>query len=152
DKDAAVRSAAIVALGDLRAAEVIPALVRAAGEKATEFDAVGALVKMPDVRALSAYLTGLQSKNADLRKGAREAVAAIREQAAPVLEELAKRNEMPAAVVPELRAVYETHAPVVRWKLIGPFPNDGKAHPPEKELKFDAVYKGAGGDVRWREQ
>jgi putative heme-binding domain-containing protein len=106
---------------------------------------------MPDVRALSAYLTGLQSKNADLRKACREAVAAIRDQATPLLEELAKRNEVPAAVVPELRTVYTSYVPVLRWKLIGPFLNDGSAHPPEKERKFDAVYKGAGADVKWRD-
>jgi putative heme-binding domain-containing protein len=151
DRDMAVQGAAIVALGDLKATEAVPALVRAAGERATEFDAIAALVKMPDVRALSAYLTGLQSKNADLRQAARQAVAAIREQAAPVLEELAKRNEVPTAVVPELRTVYTSYAPVLRWKLIGPFPNDGKAHPPEKELKFDAAYKGAAAEVKWRE-
>src|SRR5581483_7605666 len=67
DKDATVQSAAIQALGNLKATAAIPALVKAAGETATEFDAITALTKMPDVRALSAYLSGLTSKNADLR-------------------------------------------------------------------------------------
>src|SRR5262249_28156655 len=52
-------------------------------------------------------------------------------------------------LLPELRAVYASHAPVLSWRLIGPFVA-GKAHPPEKELKADAVYKGVGKEVRWR--
>ncbi len=34
--------------------------------------------------------------------------------------------------------------------MIGPFPENGKAHPPETELKFDAKYQGAGKQVAWR--
>ncbi|HYT91989.1 MAG TPA: HEAT repeat domain-containing protein, partial [Gemmataceae bacterium] len=151
DKDAAVRSTAIQALGMLKATVAIPALVKAAGESATQFDAVTALAKMPDLRALSAYLIGLGSKNADLRQASRQALATIRDQAAPALEELAKRNELPTAIVTELARVYRSCAPVLSWKLIGPFPNDGTAFPPEKELTFAATYKGAGADVKWRD-
>jgi putative membrane-bound dehydrogenase-like protein len=152
DKDAAVRTAAIRALGDLKASAAVPALVKAASEQATQFDAITALAKIPDVRALNAYLTGLQSKNVELRQACRQAIAAVRDQAAPVLEELAKRNEVPAAVASELRTVYASYSPILSWKLIGPFPNDGKAYPPEKELHFNAVYKGAGANVRWSDR
>jgi putative heme-binding domain-containing protein len=151
DADPSVRSATIQALGALKAAKAVPALLPLAAQPDTQFEAITALANMPDVRALSAYLTGLQAKNVELRTACRQAIAAIRAQAAPVLEELAKRNEVPAAVVPELRAVYTSYAPLLRWKLIGPFPKDGKPYPPEKELKLAAVYKGDGQDVKWRD-
>ena len=53
-------------------------------------------------------------------------------------------------LLPELRSIYATFAPVLEWRLIGPFPRDGKAHPPQKELKLDAASAGAGQQVRWR--
>jgi putative heme-binding domain-containing protein len=152
DKDAEIRTAAVVALGDARATSAIPALVKATANADLQFDAIAALAKMPDVRAITAYLTGLQSKNADLRKQCKQALTAIREQAAPILDELAKRNELPPAALTELRTVYTAYAPVLSWKLIGPFPNDDKSYPPEKEQKFDAVYKGAAKDVKWSDR
>ena len=39
--------------------------------------------------------------------------------------------------------------PILQWKLIGPFPRDGKAYPPETEQKFDAVYKSFDKTVKW---
>ncbi len=150
DKDTAVRAAAIEALGALKAKSAIPELVKAAGDEATQFDAITALAAMPDPRALSAYLTGLTSKNVELRKACRGALAAIREQVTPALEQFAQRKEIPAAALPELRQVFSSFAPILSWQLIGPFPRDGKAHPPQTEQKFDAVYKVAGKDVRWR--
>lgn len=45
---------------------------------------------------------------------------------------------------------------VVRWRLIGPFDNTGgkgfsAVYPPEREIRFDAVYPGKSGPVRWIE-
>jgi len=45
---------------------------------------------------------------------------------------------------------------VARWKLIGPFEDvRGKGfdavYPPEKELRFDAEYRGIKGPVRWKD-
>jgi putative heme-binding domain-containing protein len=150
DKAVTVRTAAIQSLGALKAKAAIPDLIRASGSDATQFDAILALAQMPDKRALSAYLAGLGSKNQDLRKASAQAIAGVREEVLPDLEQLVKRNEVPAGVLPELRAIYQSFAPVLDWKLIGPFPDDGKAHPPETELKFDAKYKGAAKDVAWR--
>jgi putative heme-binding domain-containing protein len=150
DADAPVREAAVKALGELKAPAAVPVLLKAVANADLQFEAITALTKTPDLRALSAYLTGLQSKNATLRQASRQALAAIRHDAAPLLEELAKRNELPQDVVPELRTVYEAYAPVGAWKLIGPFPDDDKSYPPEKEQKFNATYKGVGGDVKWQ--
>jgi putative heme-binding domain-containing protein len=149
DPETTVKVAAVQALGALKAKEAVPALVRAAGDEATQFDAITALANMPDARALPAYLTGLASKNVTVRQACRAAVAAARDQVTPTLEELAKRNEIPAAALPELREVFSSFAPVLPWQLIGPFPRDGKEHPPQTEQKFDAVYRGADKEVRW---
>ncbi len=150
DKDAKAQTAAIQALGLLKSKAALPGLLKLAAIEATQFEAITALAKMPDVQALPAYLTGLGSKNADLRKAAREAILAIREEAVPTLEKLVKGNEVRSDLLPELRSIYSTHSPILEWQLIGPFPKDDKAHPPEKEIDFAATYKGVDKDVKWR--
>ncbi len=145
-----VRKAAIEATAALKLRAAVPDLIRLSRNKYDEFDALTALAAMPDPRALPAYLNGLTTKNADLRTKSRGALTAIRGAIAPSLEELAKRNELPPAVVPELRAVYSAYAPITAWKLIGPFPGRDKAYPPETEQKFDAVYREGGKRQRWR--
>jgi putative heme-binding domain-containing protein len=153
DADAAARTAAVQALGALKAKTAVPALLQAAGKEATQFDAIAALAQMPDARALTAYLTGLGSKNAELRQACRQAIAAIRDEALPSLEKLVKGNEVRPDLLPELRTIYLAHVPVLKWRLIGPFPGDGKAYPPETEQQFDAAYEGAEKkQVKWREQ
>jgi putative heme-binding domain-containing protein len=149
DANEAVRLAAVHVLSELKATVAVPALIKAAGRSELQFDATVALARIPDIRALSVYLTGLQSKNAILRQDCRQAISAIRDQAAPVLEQLSQRKEIPTDVLPELRTVYAAYAPMVSWKLIGPFPDDDKSYPPEKEQNFKATYKGIAGDVRW---
>ncbi|HVS34449.1 MAG TPA: HEAT repeat domain-containing protein, partial [Gemmataceae bacterium] len=68
DKETTVRIAAVQALGSLKNRAAVPALVKAAADEATEFDAIHALAQTPDTRALTAYLTGLASKNAEQRQ------------------------------------------------------------------------------------
>jgi putative heme-binding domain-containing protein len=150
DPEIGVRTAAIQALGALKAKSAVPALVQVAGDEATQFDAVMALAQVPDARALAAYLAGLTSKNVELRQACRQALAAVRDEVAPALEQLARGNEIPAAAFPELREVFSSFIPITSWRLIGPFPRDGQAHPPEKEQKFDAAYQGAEQVVKWQ--
>ena len=47
----------------------------------------------------------LTDKNSELRKASAAAIGKLREPAAVVLEQLAKRNELSPAVVPELRSI-----------------------------------------------
>ncbi len=150
DKDSTVRTTAIQALGTLKAKDALPALIKASTVESTQFDAINALAKMPDKNALSAYLTGLASKNADLRKASASAIAAIREDAAPLLQQLVKGNEIPATLFAELRTIYLSYEPIPGWALIGPFPDDGAVYPPEKEIHFDESYQGAEKKVSWR--
>lgn len=151
DKNTMARIAAIQALGTLHAKMAIPAILQTANEPATQFEAIKALAQMPDPRALTAYLTGLGSKSPELRTACRQAVAAIREPAVPILEQLVKRNEVRPEIIAELRAIYSSFTPILDWRIIGPFPNDGKSYPPEKEQNLDAAYKSADGkEVKWR--
>ena len=149
DRDPAVRIASAQGLGSLKNKAAVPALLKASADEATQFDAIQALAATPDVHALSAYLTGLGSKNAELRTACKAAIAAIRDEAAPSLEQLVKGNEVKAELLPELRSIYSSHVPILQWRLIGPFPRDGKAYPPEGEQKFDAVYTSFGKPVKW---
>lgn len=149
DKESEVRAAAARALGTLRDRAAVPALIRASADESTQFDALMALAQMPDRRALLPYLTGLGSKNVDLRKESAAALVAVREVVLPDLEQLAKRNEVRTELLPELRKIYSTFLPLVDWKVIGPFADDQKAHPPEKEQLFDAAYRSLDRDVRW---
>jgi putative membrane-bound dehydrogenase-like protein len=150
DGSAEVRSAAARALGTLQDRSAVPALVRAAGDEGTQFDAIAALAKMPDRRALAAYLTGVGSKNVELRKSSEAALVAIREEALSDLEQLVRRNEVPGEILPALRKVYSSFSPVLEWKLIGPFADDGKPCPPETEQRFDAKYRSFDKDVAWK--
>jgi putative membrane-bound dehydrogenase-like protein len=124
DASAEVRNQAAQALALLEDRESIPALIALADPEETRFAATHALTAMPDMRALQVYLRGLADRSPELRKAAATAVGNLRDQAAPVLEALARRNELPANVVPELRTIYSGLEPVASWKTLGPFPID----------------------------
>jgi putative heme-binding domain-containing protein len=99
-----------------------------------------------------AYLTGMAAKSPELRAAGRTALAAVRDKAAPVLEELAKRRELPAGALPELRTVFAGPAPVLKWRVVGPFPKDTKAVAADKAPDLAAALPGKGVvEVRWRE-
>lgn len=123
-----VRKAAVTALGGVRDRAAVPALVEAANTPETRFEAALALAEMPDLRALSVYLRGLSDKSPDLRRTASRAVAAIRDQAAPVLDQLAARKELPSPALPELRRIFTRTRPVASWTILGPVPI--KTEPP----------------------
>jgi putative heme-binding domain-containing protein len=145
DPDPAVRLVAIQTLAVLKDRDSVPALLQAMTAEATQFDALLALAQVPDKRAVAAYLLGLASKNAQLRQSSAQALAAIREEATPILEQLVKRNEVSATLLPELRAIYSSFEPIGTWALIGPFPAD-KIHIPADKVDLSAKV----GDRTWR--
>ena len=101
---------------------------------------------------MQVYLRGLADKNAGLRKASETAIANIRDQAAPVLDQLARRNELSPALLPELRTIYAGLSPITAWRVVGPFPIAADAGiSPEKPIDPSASYEGAGGKrVTWR--
>jgi putative membrane-bound dehydrogenase-like protein len=148
-----VRKAAIAALAALNDREAIPALVAAAEDRDTRFEATEALAAMPDVRALQVYLAGLADKSPDLRKRAAGAIANVRDQAIPVLEQLAARKELSPLAVPELRRVFVKMEPIAAWHTAGLFARK-EAQPiaPEQEVRLSETYPGVDGQqVAWKE-
>jgi putative membrane-bound dehydrogenase-like protein len=121
DSSAEVRNRAIAAIGTIEDRVAIPDLIAAVDDEATRFEAIRALAAMPDIRAFQAYLRGLGAKSPELRKVSGTALGTLRDQAAPLLDQLAGRNELSPSIVPELKAIFEGLTPITDWKVIGPF-------------------------------
>lgn len=128
DKSLDVRKGAIAALAAIKDRESIPGLIDAANSAETRFEATLALAALPDAKALSVYLRGLVDKSPDLRKACSSALAMVRDDAVPVLEQLASRKELPSTVLPELREIYTRVRPIQYWHILGPLPF--KTEPP----------------------
>lgn len=120
DPSLEVRRAAIEALGTLRDRESVAALTAAAEDEATRYEAMAALAEVADVKALQVYLRGLTDVNPGLRQASQRALTAIRDEAAPILEKLAERRELPPSVIAELHKVYAGLVPVTEWRVLGP--------------------------------
>ena len=69
-----------------------------------------------------------------------------------MLEQLAKRNELSPAVLPELRSIFAGLAPISTWKVLGPFPIDGgPSLAADKPIELSASFEGVGGKrVTWK--
>ncbi len=122
DPDLAVRKAAIAASASLGDRDAVPPLIAAADAEPTRFEALTALATLPDLRALPAYLRALADKSPELRKAAASAMTKLRDDAAPELDRLAARGELPPGAIPELRRVYLEPGSLIHWKLAGPVP------------------------------
>ncbi len=134
DPDTSVRQAALLALGEQRVAAAVPEMIAAVANEATEFEALTALAALADPRALPQYLQGLAHRNQTLRDASRNALIGIREQVAEELIALHERNELPAAVIPDLQLVYSTPTPVVSWHVLNSW-----TKPALPQVDFDAA-------------
>ncbi len=151
DADGGVRRQALQTAGEFELRDAVPAIVALAGNPELREDAIGALARMPDRRALAVYLDALADKNQALRTSARGALAVIRDAVGPDIIELARRNELPGPVRAELQAVFDRPAPLVTWQMVGPWEKPS-------EPKFDLTQAPdlaqpveiAGKQVAWR--
>ena len=152
DSDLAVRKAALGALGRLQDHDSVSAILPLAIDPATRYEATLALSQIADIRALPVYLRGLTDKSQEVRKAATSALIAIRDEAAPALERLAARRELPPATLPALRQVYNQFRPVVAWSLLGPLPLDTEPPVnPAAPVDREASVAGPGGtSLTWR--
>jgi putative membrane-bound dehydrogenase-like protein len=140
DTSADIRRSAVVALGTLKNPKAVEPLLQAFADPQTRFEAVSALAATPDVRALDAYLEGLAGKSATVRKACAKAVAAIRDQALPLIEaRLDKSGGIPARAVAELQAIYTAPSPIFEWVMAGPFEDDRKDVADPAALKPSAL-------------
>ncbi|WP_435019742.1 PVC-type heme-binding CxxCH protein [Tundrisphaera sp. TA3] len=117
-----VRNAAIAAVAALKDRGAIPALISAANDEPTRYEAALALAALPDPRALQVYLRGVSDRSQDLRRASARAIAAIRDKAEPTLVSLAERRELPPSALPELRRIFNPLRPIAGWHWVGPFP------------------------------
>jgi putative heme-binding domain-containing protein len=146
DPELEVRNAALAALAALKDFESVPAFLEAYGHASTRFEATMALAALPDVRSLQVYLAGLSDRNQDLRKACSTALSTIRDEAAPVLEKLSERHELPGAAVPELVKIFTGLQPITQWRVIGPFPKESKPPVnPEGTIDLNASVAGLEG-------
>src|SRR5262249_20195820 len=139
------------AVAALKDREAIPALLAATAKEETRFEATSALAALPDLKALPVYVRALTDRNPDLRRAGAEAIGAISDQAAPVLDQLAARKELPPAAVPELVKVYTAVQPVRDWRVLGPFALDATPDVKPDAIDLDAAYPAKGDKLaRWR--
>ena len=153
-KDASpeVRMAAVAALASLKDIESIPGMIAVANDESTRYEATLALSKLPDLRALQIYLRGMADRSPNLRKASSAAIAAIRDKAEPILQQLADRRELPPAALPELRKIYNALLPVEGWHVMGPFPfNDRPPTRPNLPVDRTATATGPDGStLEWK--
>jgi putative membrane-bound dehydrogenase-like protein len=89
------------------AADAVPPLLDLWRDPETRADALDALARQGDARALDAYLGGIASANPTVREQCRRALAGIREPVLPQLE--LRAGTLAPAVIAELREVYRDH-------------------------------------------
>jgi HEAT repeat protein len=146
DGELDVRNASLAALANLKDRESIPAFLEAYTHASTRFEATMALAALPDTRSLQVYLAGLSGKNQDLRKACSTALSAIRDEAAPILDQLNERHELPGAAVPELVKIFTGLKPISEWRVLGPFSkHDEPPVNPEGTIDLSASVAGQEG-------
>ena len=106
DADLGVRRDAVHALGALRVKAAVPPLLEAYRNPETRSEALFALSRVPDARALDVYLEGLGAKNPGVRDECRKALAAIRDDVRPQVRDRLMSGTLPVPVVLELGTVY----------------------------------------------
>ncbi len=106
DSELEIRSKAIAALGNLKATAAIPALIEAEHRPETRMDAISALVRMPDARAIDVYLDGLAEKNPAVRDNCAKAISALKPQVESPVSERIQVAKVPPAMADELRKIF----------------------------------------------
>jgi putative membrane-bound dehydrogenase-like protein len=153
DPDVGVRKAAIAAEARLRDREAVADLMRLADADDTRYEAMMALADVSDVKALQIYLRGLADRSPEMRQASARAMKRIREDAAPILDELALRRELPPSALPELRKIYSGLVPVGGWRILGPVRPD--ALPlvgPDGSVDLETPQDGLNGrTLTWRQ-
>lgn len=143
DKRPEVIKAVAAALGTNHAKSVQPALIAAAKEPHARTDAIMALTKTPDMRAIDAYLDGIGDKNGDLRRECRHAIENLHEKALPVIEARLESDPISMQGIVELQHVYEKFIPVDQRAKDKLFQFDTKSLSPEAFATFAHGHAGS---------
>ena len=106
DADLGVRRQAVQALGTLHVTAAVPQLLEAYRNLETRSEAVAALTRVPDARALDVFLEGLGAKSPGVRDGCRKALATIRQEVRHEVRNRLNSGTLSVPVVLELETVY----------------------------------------------
>lgn len=131
DSPVATRRQVLRALADLPGDPAIPELLAAWSEPDLRPEALLALARQPDPRALEAYLDGLTSKNLEQRTASRKALESLGATIRPTLE--ARATQFPPELLAELQRVFETDPEALKGPL---FAVRSAALGPEDFLEF----------------
>ncbi|MBK7642856.1 MAG: HEAT repeat domain-containing protein [Planctomycetes bacterium] len=138
-RDSELRKAVLRALRKLAPPGRTAELLAAWRDPATRLDAGLALCARPDAKALEAYLDLAAGADLDGTKSSRVALAAIRDEVRPRVEELARAHSIPPAALEIVRSVYSEPAPLLDWELRGPFARKVEGPDGGQELAWKKV-------------
>jgi len=136
------RRAAIRALGNLRDTAAVPGLLIAWKATDTHADALAALCRVADLRAIDAYLDGLASADPAVREQCRKALTPLRQEALPLIES----RSFSGLVLAELRRVFAADADVLKRQI---FANGAK---PLEPADYERHAAANAGDARQGEK
>src|SRR5207248_2379609 len=139
------------ALGMAQDRAAIPELLVAAKNSETQRDAILALAKMHDVRAIDAYLDGLSGHDAGVRDQCRKAIATISAEALPAIEGKLGSYPISQNAISELQKIYSKVQPITGWQLLGPFATPVSPDPiPVGKTPTSGDFKGVDGKpIHW---
>lgn len=125
DASKTVRLAACKALAEAGDARQVSALLPLARDASTSAEATLALARMPDVRALGAFLAGVTSSEKRVVDVSQNALVALRDVAQSELEALLEAGKLDEKQLAAVQLAYSVPQPVVSWSVLGPFERVG---------------------------
>ena len=138
-----VKRAAANALGNIKRGTCLEPLLAVWKDKDIQKEAITALAARADVKALDAYLEGLNHSDGNTRNKSRKAIESIHEKALPLIEARLDTNPLPTKTIADLKTLFEKFIP--QEKRTGKlFSFDTKSLAPEA---FVAFAKDHVGDV-----
>jgi putative heme-binding domain-containing protein len=106
DRELEVRKSALAALGSFRSRKAVAALNGAFLREETRFEAAEALARIPDLRALDAYLYGLGTQSPTLRDACRKAVGSLGKEALAAVEKRLEVGALSPQAIGELQRAF----------------------------------------------
>ncbi len=112
ESDPALRRQVVTALGATKQKSAVDPLLKAWPDNSTRSEALLALTRRADVRALDVYLDGLMQKNSTIRDASRRALESIQKEALPTLEQRAAADSLSTPVLAALQKIYNNNEQV----------------------------------------
>lgn len=145
DESTEVRKAACRSLAEIGDARHVSALIPLAREAATATEAILALARTPDDRALSVFLDGVRSSEKRLVDACQSALLALRDEAHNELERLHAEGKLDEKQLAAVQRAVQAPRPLLEWKILGPFARearpivqDGRVNATSKAVVIDA--------------